>query len=71
MAKFVFEELIPGVAKQVVAAKTKNVSFALLLANTLHNLSNYYSAALSSNLVWLEDLSAAMRCVFDPTQRFF
>jgi hypothetical protein len=50
MAKFTFEELIPGVAKRAVQVKTNNLPYALLVAETLNTLANYYNSCLGSDL---------------------
>ncbi len=41
-AKFVYEELIPGVAKRVLATVTKNTAFALLISETLSVITNLF-----------------------------
>lgn len=46
MAKFIFTELIPGVARRAVSHKTTNVVFANLIADTLHSIVSFYNIAL-------------------------
>ncbi len=72
MAKFAFEELIPGVAKRAVQVKTSSLPYALLVADTLNTLASYYTACLDApSLPQLDDLTDAMRPVFDASQKFY
>lgn len=44
--KFIYQELIPGVAKRAVQVKTKNKEWMALVAETLSCLGNLFNAAL-------------------------
>ena len=41
--KFIFEELIPGFAKRVLALKTNNLKYALLIADSINLLTNFFN----------------------------
>lgn len=58
MAKFVFTELIPGVARRCVDLKTNNMDYATYVADTLHSLVNFYYVAVSARAQELDTQDA-------------
>lgn len=74
-AKFVYEELIPGVAKRVLAIVTKNIAFALLISETLNAITNLFLTTLQSDGSTknekISDLADSMRLVWDSQQKFY
>ena len=69
--KFLFSELIPGVAKRAVGHKTSNLPFANLLAQTLADIANLYNASLTGDDEWVIDMTDTMRYVFDMSKPFY
>jgi hypothetical protein len=69
--KFLFSELIPGVAKRAVSHKTNNAIFANLLAQTLTDLVNLYNASLTGDAEWVIDMTDTMRYVLDMSKPFY
>ena len=67
-AKFIFEELIPGFVKRVLALKTNNLKYALLIAESINLTLSFFTFCIKPDGAFnerLSDLSDAMRTVFD------
>lgn len=45
-AKFIYTELIPGVAKRCVQVKTKNIKFRDLVADTITAIGNLFNSTI-------------------------
>lgn len=71
-SKFIYEELIPGVVKRVLASTSKNQRFANVLKELLETVCDHFSRMLdcSPEHPHLADMADAMRPVFDNTQKF-
>lgn len=74
-AKFIYEELIPGVVKRVAAIITKNLPYAQVVADLLEAVSKLFSAMLETDghaaIDRTIDMADTMRIVFDPMQKFY
>lgn len=70
-AKFIFEELIPGVVKRSCAIITKNMTFAALICDALSACAALFNVMLQldgSNVHdRIADMADAIKIVFDPT----
>ena len=75
-AKFIYEELIPGVVKRVAGTTTKNMQYALVLSDVLETITNLFYSSMQPDGSHNPnsrafDLADTMRMVFDSYQKFY
>lgn len=69
--KYLYGELLPGLAKRIVAVKSTKEPYVKLVADTIENLINLFNVELVRKTATLDDLADACRVLFDPTQKFY
>lgn len=69
--KYLYQELLPGVSKRIVAVKSNKDSFVKLIAETVESMISLLNAELVAKTSTVDDLADACRVLFDPSQKYF
>lgn len=69
--KYLYQELLPGVSKRIVAVKSNKDSFVKLIAETVESMISLLNAELVAKTTTVDDLADACRVLFDPSQKYF